>query len=268
MKKSLLGLVAIGALFAVPAITPAMAADMPSKAPPPAAPLWTGWYIGANVGYSFGRATTDLAIANVTLPAGTDFTHSDASSLDGVIGGGQIGYNWQVSPNWVWGLEADWQAASESGSQNFSDPYSFGFGAATFTTNYNTKIEWFGTARGRLGYVWDGLMLYGTGGLAYGEVKASWTATDSGISLGQPFGATDASSASRLNVGWTAGAGVEGALGRNWSWKLEYLYLDLGSINFSAIGPFSNGGVNPELITAHDHFTDNIVRIGLNYKLW
>jgi len=92
------------------------------------------------------------------------FSHADTKSLDGVVGGGQVGYNWQASPSWVYGVEADWQAASQKASQSHSDPY-VTLGASTLSTTYEAKISWFGTVRGRVGYAWDRLLIYGTGGL-------------------------------------------------------------------------------------------------------
>ncbi len=115
----------------------------------------------------------------------------------------------------------------------------------------------------------DRLLVYGTGGLAYGQVKLAGTATDSGTTimittppfLSTPFSGTAPFGASTMNVGWTAGAGVEGALADNWTWKAEYLYVDLGSLNVSAAGPFASENIN-----VHARFTTNIVRAGFNYK--
>jgi outer membrane immunogenic protein len=164
---------------------------MPVKAPPspPPAPVynWTGWYVGGNVGGSRGDAKTDFAGNGSVSFASTSssvFGASNTAHPNGVIGGGQIGYNYQFSPNWVLGFEADIQASGERGSGQFVVPFlipgvAFGggpgqvgppfFGAAS--TSYGTKIDWFGTFRGRLGFlVGDQLLIYGTGGLAYGEV--------------------------------------------------------------------------------------------------
>jgi outer membrane immunogenic protein len=250
----------------------AAAADLPAatpvyKAAPSVAPYnWTGFYIGGNLGYSWGRADTGTDITGFLGPTST-LVHSDALKLNGAVGGGQIGYNWQVSPNWVYGLEADWQGSSENGGVNHNDPYSLvvpGIGmitSGTLTTNAEAKISWFGTVRGRIGYAWDHLLIYGTGGLAYGGVRLSGTAMDSGTFFAGTYSGTSPFSASRVNAGWTAGAGIEGALASSWTWKIEYLYLDLGSLNFSGLGPFSY-----ETVTAHARFNDNIVRAGLNFQ--
>jgi outer membrane immunogenic protein len=147
------------------------------------------------------------------------------------------------------------------------------------TTSYQAKIDWFGTVRARLGWlVNDQLLIYGTGGLAYGEVAVSGNAN---ISAADPLEAvffpptTAGFGASKTNVGFAVGGGVEGRfsywLPPNWTWKLEYLYLDLGSVDTTA--PFVLLSPSPSVIsnptgniTTHTRFTDNIVRVGLNYQ--
>jgi outer membrane immunogenic protein len=164
MKKIAIGVAAITTLIA----THVMAADIVTKAPPPApAPVynWTGWYVGMNLGASFGNVKTDFNAAPVTLVinaipfSSPGFTGSNTEYPSGFIGGGQIGYNWQLSPIWVVGLEADIQGAREKDTNNLSNSFSFPAGGFTVTgaalTNYTTQIDWFGTVRGRLGYVCD-----------------------------------------------------------------------------------------------------------------
>jgi outer membrane immunogenic protein len=149
-------------------------------------------------------------------------------------------------------------------------------------------IDWFGTVRGRVGYlITDQVLLYGTGGLAYGRVEVSGvtnvsgsvnTNVGSGLPPVIPFtSGANAFGDSRTNFGFAVGAGIEGKISyrTGWTWKLEYLYLDLGSLNTA--GPFP-GGSSPfgsvtllttpftGAITTHTHFTDNIVRVGLNYQ--
>src|SRR5260370_35622393 len=146
--------------------TPAFAADIAVKAPPPApAPVysWTGWYVGGNVGASFGRAKTDYNVAPFTLLSGTlmtpitpsipGFAGSALTEPSGVIGGGQIGYNWQFSPILVVGLEADIQASCEKDGITLSRSLHIDSETATAVTQYQTKIDWFGTVRGPIGYV-------------------------------------------------------------------------------------------------------------------
>jgi outer membrane immunogenic protein len=307
MRKLLITAAAFATLLG----TPALAADMPLKAPPPAAPSisWTGFYVGGNVGYSWGDPHTDAAGSGTApnfnfgppfppFPFPFAFTDSNAARLTGAIGGGQIGYNYQVAPRWVLGLEADFQGSGERGSNSFPDqisaPLCFSASSPPPTclattpsstgaiTGYEAKIGWFGTVRGRAGFLLtDQILVYGTGGLAYGQVEVSGNiATASTVNLGGIFGAAPVAPAAgafdvaKTNVGYTVGAGVEGKvfpwLLANWSWKLEYLYLDLGSLNFNA--PFGGAPVGVGNFTApsgtvamHTHFTDNIVRVGLNY---
>lgn len=271
--------------------TPAFAADMAIKAAPPApAPVynWTGWYAGVNAGASFGNVKTDFTVTPAFLAAVDQGSPGLASSNreypDGFIGGGQIGYNWQYSPLIVVGLEADFQGADEKDSNNLSDPFSFdthslpGILTGSAATNYQTKIEWFGTVRGRIGYVWGNgdVISYITGGLAYGKVDLEGTNTlvvlPSGggtpeASVTQTFGH------SHVNTGWVVGYGTEGRLATpGWTWKVEGLWMDLGTLDATGVTsadfcgpcvpPITTGGQ----VTTHSHFTDGILRGGLNYK--
>jgi outer membrane immunogenic protein len=208
--------------------------------------MWSGWYIGGNIGGSFGTASDSATFAGVPVGGGSP-------RLDGVVGGGQIGYNWQANA-WVFGLEADIQGTSEDGSNSASATAIIPGGpAATGTLNYSEKLPWFGTVRGRLGFLpapnW---LIYGTGGLAYGEVDTNTTLTSGALGVSNNFDTTRA--------GWTAGGGVEVLFARNWSAKVEYLYVDLGSFSntFTGLGTFTP-------VTLSTHVTDNIVRAGLNY---
>jgi outer membrane immunogenic protein len=240
------------------AIQSASAADLALKAPPPPAPVynWTGWYVGLNVGGSFGRAGDTSTYGAPPVP----FT-STSSNLDGVIGGGQIGYNLQ-SGNWLVGLEADIQGTSERGSAN-TTLFVPGIGC-TFAPcgslaalNDTEKLPWFGTVRGRLGVLASPTWLfYVTGGLAFGEIRSNETLTVAGTPAINNFDTTRA--------GWTFGGGVEAALGGNWSAKLEYLYLDFGNITNTFTG-LTIPPVTVTPVTLTTHVTDNVVRAGVNY---
>lgn len=268
MKKQLLMGVSIGALAA---INPALAADLPVKAPVMAPVVaaynWTGCYVGGNIGYSWGRAHGDINAFGGPLGVPTAFPIS--LNLDGVIGGGQIGCQRQFDNRWVLGLEADFQGSAEKHSRNFSDPFNVNDGegfSGTVSQSIEAKIQWFGTWRARAGFlVTPTIMLYGTGGLAYGKTSVTdniaVTVTATNIAL-VPFFPTSLS-ASDTKVGWTLGAGVEGALfnWNNWTWKAEYLYIDLGSVNGSGVDPFGRA------VNWNTKVTDNIVRFGLNYRI-
>ena len=245
----------------------ASAADLPrpiyTKAPPPPPPMynWTGFYVGVNVGGSWGHQDITGAGSNIL----GSFVTTNSNHVDGVIGGGQIGYNWQGAGSpWVFGLEADIQGSGQKADGTLSAPGGIipVFVAPPIivppsSVTYADKLDWFGTVRGRIGYAFgdQGRWLpYITGGLAYGENKISGSGTV-GNSLG---GLTPvAFSQSKTDIGWTVGAGIEWAFWDKWSAKLEYLYMDLGDSQTIALTP-----VAATLTT--NHLTDNIVRVGAN----
>jgi len=256
MKRYLL-VAAAAALLA----TPAVGADlrMPMKAPPPVvAPVatWTGFYIGVNGGYSWGRARTDgfLVTAPGIVPVG--IPGSGSLNLNGGVAGGQIGYNWQVS-NWVWGLEGDGQWSGERGSITaVCGAFCTGTAAAGFAATFSQKIDAFGTFRGRVGILaTPNVLFYGTGGLAVASFKSSLTA----LAAVGPVALGLATSTSTTRVGWTAGAGIEGMFAPRWSAKLEYLYADYGRVNqtLTFIGPVT--------IAGSTRLSDHILRAGVNY---
>jgi outer membrane immunogenic protein len=157
----------------------------------------------------------------------------------------------------------DQLCSAQKASNGFSAINTIGEG---FSGTVEAKILWFGTVRGRAGVlVTPTILMYGTGGLAYGKVSVSSTITGTGLPA-QPFGTTATTSVgdSETKFGWTLGAGVEGAFpnSSNWTWKLEYLYIDLGSLSGAGtdaiIGPYSWSA----------KITDNIVRVGVNYKFY
>jgi outer membrane immunogenic protein len=124
------------------------------------------------------------------------------------------------------------------------------------------RLRWFGTVRGRLGAtVAPTVLAYVTGGLAYGEIKTDMSL--SGFTLGGGPAPLATASSSTTKAGWTVGAGIEARLGGNWTGKIEYLYMDLGSVSGSVLNPFT---APPTTFTFSSHITDNIVRVGLNYK--
>ncbi len=176
------------------------------------------------------------------------FAGSHTAELNGFVGGGQVGYNYQISPRWLVGFETDIQSSAVRGTDIFTDAFSAPFCVGitgppihcttapfngTATTDYQAKIQWFGTVRGRLGVlVTDRVLVYGTGGLAYGRVKvAGSTNVDGLLQVGSILTpGTSAFAAERTNVGFAVGCGIEGKIFANWTWKLEYLHLDLGSL--------------------------------------
>jgi outer membrane immunogenic protein len=269
MKKLLAAAAGASALAAL--ATTAWAADLPppviAKAPPPPPAWydWTGFYVGGNGGYSFGRASTTITTTTGIAP------FSGSQNVNGGLGGGQIGYNWQFNHNWVLGIEADIQGTGQSGSDPLPTVLTAGGPAIlalpTTTTigSISEKLPWFGTVRGRLGYEpADRLLIYGTGGLAYGEVDTSTSVTATTAFAGAPplAVATASANARNVQVGWTVGGGLEYAFAPRWSVKVEYLYVDLGSFT----NTFAGTGPAFPTLTASTHFTDNIVRAGINYN--
>jgi outer membrane immunogenic protein len=281
MKRLLVGIAAVTSLLA----TSALAADLPvrtyTKAPVYVEPGydWTGFYVGLNGGYSWGNASNTFTAG--TLPVTTASQH-----MDGWVFGGQAGYNWQLNKSWVFGIEGDIDATGQDGTATigpntavttFTPPFAILAVPTTTTTTTATgaleeKLPWLATLRGRIGVLpTDRVLLFVTGGLAVGEVKstasAATTATAVTAFAGGPALATTTTSASALasasstQAGWTVGAGVEGAIGGNWTAKLEYLYVDLGTVNntFAGVAPFAP-------LTTSSHVTDNILRAGINYR--
>src|SRR5438552_1372233 len=250
-----------------------LAARPYTKAAPPIVAAvydWTGFYVGANLGWSFGRSRTDVTVAGVPFS-------STSQRMDGILGGLQAGYNWQ-SGRAVFGLETDIQATAQKGSSSLGqfipgtagilcvleidviNPTCLpgtgipGIPAITGIVTYQNKLPWFGSFRGRLGFTpADRWLLYVTGGLAYGEVTTSETSNVNG--------AVVAFSTDRTKLGWTVGGGVEAALWSNWTAKHEYLYIDLGTVNDVLIGI---APITP--IVTSSRVTDPIVRAGLNYR--
>jgi len=162
---------------------------------------WTGPYLGGNLGYGWGSVDN-----NPTKPAG-------------LLGGVQGGYNWQNGA-FVFGVEGDLQL---NAAEDTFAPWKF-------------SNPWFGTVRGRAGYAFNNILFYGTGGLAFGSLRA------------ETFGLTE----THTSAGWTAGVGAEFGLAQNWTAKIEYLYIDLDSSNFVITG-------------AKNDYRFGVVRAGINF---
>jgi len=214
----------------------AFAADMslPVQAPPIMPPPlynWTGFYIGGNVGgaWASGTLTDNLTFASFTA------NHS------GVIGGATVGYNFQVAPNWVLGIEGTFDGTSIGQAGN-SVATRFG------TLQGNAGTNWVATVAGRLGYAANNWLFYAKGGGGWADNTASVTNWTTGASI----------SATNTNGGWLAGGGVEYAFARNWTAKIEYDYLGLS--NWTTPTPFVTGD---SLTVARGI---NMVTVGINYK--
>jgi outer membrane immunogenic protein len=226
MKKLFLAGVALAVLSA----GAASAADLPRRSAPVApAPVvaaipvftWTGFYAGVNGGYAFGEGSRRLidTTTGATAVVGDD---------EGFIGGGQVGFNYQIG-TFVVGLETDIQYADLGGEDQFT------VGGTTFRTRGSDN--YFGTLRGRAGLAFDRFMVYGTGGLAYGDVGS--------------FGTE--------GVGWTAGGGVEYAFTNNITAKVEGLYVSLDRNNDAYV-------IGGNSFTPRGNEEFGLVRAGLNFK--
>ena len=230
MKKLLLA----GAASLVLAV-PAMAADLGQ--PPVIAPVynWTGFYFGGNGGYGLGNSSTNYTAIGLT-------PFSTSQSMNSWVAGGQLGFNWQFNENWVFGAEADIQGTGQNSTATLP---SLGIAGS-----FEQRLPFFFTARLRLGFLpVDSWMLYVTGGAAYGEVETNATVTTTAAT----------SMSSSTNIGWTVGGGTELLISGAWTAKLEYLYVDLGTVSTPGTGTF------PTLNTG-SHVTESIVRVGVNYQ--
>lgn len=268
----------------------AVAADLPSRRAPVVAPVavalpsWTGFYVGLNAGYGWGAGgraglpTIDalpLGLVNWGLAgsqASGAYPSSVPTKLDGFLGGAQIGYNFQTG-GLVLGVETDIQGSAikrNGAAVGFSNNY-FGFPLPVFggSAKVSGGVDFLGTLRARVGYaVTPSLLVYATGGLAYGQTRLNY----SGFSMHPVVGAANiiggAVSSSKFSVGYTLGGGAEYALTSNWSIKGEYLYYDLGrqSASFGACAPPPIIAGACSVATASVRNNGHIVRAGLNYK--
>jgi outer membrane immunogenic protein len=274
MKKLLIAGVALTALIG----PPALAADMPLKAPaPPPAPVWswTGFYIGVNAGGAWGRSDTNSPLANIVCPVCyipsvvTDINAQAHQRVNtsGFTGGVQAGYNVQFG-SLVAGVEADYNALNLKGTTTTSAPFT-GFPvppggvAPTYTNSVSTN--WLFTGRGRLGFTpTNSLLLYGTGGVAFTNFKYTHTYAE-GVFPGTSSG-VEAATVTSNRAGYAVGGGLEYMLAANWSVKAEYLYMNFGTIN---TGPapviFPGPTVGGSVFTHSANLAVNVARVGIDY---
>jgi outer membrane immunogenic protein len=233
MKRVLL----IAGALALFAGSQALAADLPQPAPIPKAPAtylppvfsWTGFYLGINGGYGFGQSSWNDGF---DLPTGNFNT-------SGFLVGGTIGGNYQIG-SFVIGVEGD---------GDWNDARGTTFNGGCFFFGCTTQSDWLATIRGRAGFAWDRVLFYGTGGVAFCDIRAT--------SGSLPF-------TSGTQTGWTAGAGIEWAFAPNWTGKVEYLFVDLG--NFTCPAVSCGGGTLAVPLADTVKFNENIIRAGINYK--
>ncbi len=271
----------------------ASAADLPLKAPvylPPAID-WSGWYVGLNAGYGWGSGP----VSSTAVPTGglvpgiaeglaTFATYNLDPGRNGFIGGGQAGYDWQFN-NWVTGIEADIQGLANSGKANLPSVVPVpGFPSEQYvgTQSAQAEVSWLGTLRGRLGaLIGPSALIYVTGGLAYGGVKAGGAinAQENASFVATPFDffpSVGGAINSQIRAGWTLGGGWEWMFAPRWSLKAEYLHYDLGTVgtdyNVSTVCvpaacafPPPNTTYGSAAVHTSTRLDGNIARAGVNY---
>jgi outer membrane immunogenic protein len=277
------------------------AADL---APPPVyvspPPTWTGFYIGLNAGYEWAASQSVQTTADPVFAARTWSTELALSTAlatgsapvnpNGFIGGGQVGYNYQLPNSWfangwfannlVVGIEADFQGiAGNNPSRSFSGsgvPVGFPAERIDSTVISTKKLDYLGTVRGRVGFLlMPTLLVYGDGGLAYGGVETRTSIFQANLPFAPQFASFG--SLSNTRVGWTAGGGVEWMFLPNWSAKVEYLYYDLGRLT-DGLSPLAFSHIDRSLTAlsggplqfssapfSSTRFNGNVVRAGINY---
>jgi outer membrane immunogenic protein len=257
MRRFLFSGLGVFAMLALP--LDARAADLApvTKAPAVAVFNWTGFYLGANAGYGWARNTEAITAVNdfSGLVGGNFIATSLPIEAQGFVGGGQIGYNWQVNPRWVVGLETDLAWTDIKGSVSVPGPND----TSRIMTG-TQKLDWLGTARGRLGITpAERILLFVTGGFAYGHGNLTTALTRATAPCA--ISNCQKGSTSGTLAGWTVGGGAEWAFAANWSAKAEYLYYDLGSLSHLMTDPNF-----PSIFNAKADFTCHIARLGVNYR--
>jgi outer membrane immunogenic protein len=228
---------------AVDAAAADLSAPMYTKAAPPVAAFsWTGCYIGGHVGGAFSEDRTTSMFGNSTT-----------FSSSGVVGGGQVGCDYQFAPAWVVGVEG--RAAGTSLKSGHPATLVNLATGATLPAQFNTRNDFLASATARLGYSGaDSWLFYVRGG-------AAWTNEKIDEAFAPPLIGPVDPSATKTRTGWTVGGGAEWVFAPHWSTTLEYNYYDFGSHGFTLIDPT---GVTVSGLTLKD--TIHTVTVGVNYR--
>jgi outer membrane immunogenic protein len=260
-----------GLIVLAAAMPPALAADLPVE-PYAKAPVvyidpwsWNSVYVGLNGGYSFGRSITDPMFSRNSFFIFPSLLRvNNGFDVSGGLFGGQIGVNWQAG-RFVFGFETDVQWTDQNGSSGVICATGICSPAAPVVESLTRRLNWFGTARARVGVTpIRPVLVYVTAGAAYGGVKSDVLVT--GTTAGLPVAAALSDSVAR--VGWTVGAGVEARLGDRWTGKIEYLYVDIERTGIAAlVTPIAATGGGVVATSFDSRFTDSIFRVGINYQL-
>ena len=231
----------LSAAAMLPMSVSAFAADLPSRVAPIAPPpvfSWTGFYLGGQVGYQWTAESSGTVYG---IAPGAVIGGEPNFNQAGVIGGGHVGYNYQINQI-VLGIEGDVEGSTFTGS----GPYASG------AYRFKTEINFEASIRGRLGYAWDRLLIYGTGGVAFASVDNTYTAFPGGTAAGSDYLTSN-------RTGWTVGGGFEYFFRPNWSINAEYRYTDLGTHDDLLLA--SSAGT----LADHRHETLNAARLGVSY---
>jgi|HigsolmetaAR204D_1030405.scaffolds.fasta_scaffold19631_1 outer membrane immunogenic protein len=243
---------------------PALAADLPSRHVAPAAPAvapiftWTGFYAGVNIGGAWEHGSLHVrdedTLQSINLGAALGLRESDSG---GFTGGAQIGYNYQIG-QFVLGAEADFNYINVNRRIAGTVVDHEGDGGSVFA---KATVNWYGTVRARLGFTpTERLLVYATGGLAYGQVKHRMSVADD---IGED---SWAGRGNHTQWGWTLGAGLEYAITNNLTLRGEYLYVDLGDKNTRLGYTGTDAALAGDTLTLKSDTQFSVVRAGLNYK--
>src|SRR5262245_52874143 len=234
IRALLLGGAAAGAMTGA-----ALAADL-SRGPPPVYPLnWAGFYIGLNGGYAWSDDPIVFASTVGIRP-----------NASGALFGLQLGYNWQWTPEWVFGVEGDLDWANIFAATTGSTP---------FGTTGQHRVDVLGSLRGRVGYSLDNILVYGTAGLAYGRTELGASVTNMVGGLCGPAGFCASGSSAQWMAGWAAGVGFDWAFLPRWSFRTEYLHYDLGSRRLELTDSF--------MMPVSTNFRGDILRGAINFRM-
>ena len=273
---SYLGRTAMVLIMALPFST-AMAADLPTNMPAPlptapAAPVsapfsWTGFFAGANGGYSYGKSSNEFVLTSAFLSANVpdaivnvDNAGSQSDVLRGGIFGIQAGYNYQVSDSFVLGAVASGDYTNLNASIHYVGALPTDAGGFAETLDQSVSARWTSALQAKIGFVpIDRMLIYAIGGIAAGQIKYTNVYDNTANE-------TEYTQTTKITPGWTAGAGIEYAFAKNWSLMAQYNFTDYRHVKSAGTALLSNGSI---ATTAHSTgaLKVNTFRVGLNYLL-
>jgi outer membrane immunogenic protein len=230
---------------------------------------WTGVYAGGHVGYRWGNVNTNLPVGGfppvdfisdsfgITGPP-PFFNFPVTQNPDSPVIGFHTGYNYQFAPTWLVGIETSW-------SWGRGESY-FSVGPAVFDADsggasYRTQLSWSGSVRGRFGYVANNWLFYGTGGVAFQRFSLRGSGFVESNFAGDSFSVVTNFSGARTLFGWVVGAGIENHLGNGWTWRVEYLFADFGTVNVGS-------ATSTASLTTFDSFSTSTSSQPINVRVY